>query len=364
MTVFNVFRAMTLAPKHTIIDTNGVLDISSITNRVLVAAGPSDDTFSNTFRCSIENVVEYLEKITPSRDSWCIWNLRGEGIGYNSKALGTKLVYRPIPDHQPPLMELMRSVVAEIDSFLEESPDNLALIHCKEGKGRSGTICCAYLMFEAKRRGIVMDEVEAMRIFTRKRMRDHFGPGVSIRSQVRYLSYWKEYLSLPDKALRDYKYFQDSKRAAFDPHASCITKVTVVNPTPILLATKLKLSTYASTNGGVVPREIFRHSVKLPSVGLSSKYTEILVGIPISASNTDLRISFERHICVTFAWMNLYFETPGHNNRQHLALSGIQPGRMVLEWEQFDGFRGLKCSKFAKLFDRIEINWVFHARRK
>jgi hypothetical protein len=58
------------------------------------------------------------------------------------------------------------------------------VVHCKAGKGRSGTATCSYLMSEE---GWTMDK--ALQRFTERRMRPNMGKGVSIPSQLRWLGY-------------------------------------------------------------------------------------------------------------------------------------------------------------------------------
>lgn len=60
----------------------------------------------------------------------------------------------------------------------------VVVIHCKAGKGRSGTATCAYLISQ---RGWKAED--ALARFTKRRMRPKFGAGVSIPSQLRWISY-------------------------------------------------------------------------------------------------------------------------------------------------------------------------------
>lgn len=60
----------------------------------------------------------------------------------------------------------------------------VVVVHCKAGKGRSGTISCSYLISEE---GWTVKD--ALTRFTERRMRPKFGPGVSIPSQLRWVSY-------------------------------------------------------------------------------------------------------------------------------------------------------------------------------
>lgn len=192
----NLLRAMVSVPKQTCVDSNNLLDLSYITPRIIVAAGPSNDAFLNLFRSPVDTIVEYLDKnyTSGTQTHWHIWNLRGEGPGYDEKFVKGNWTHHPFPDHMPPTIELMDKIVKEIDAFLREDYRNVALIHCKEGKGRSGTICCCYLLYEARLKGVFLSPEEAMETFTNRRMKRYFGDGVSIRCQIRYLHYWKRYL--------------------------------------------------------------------------------------------------------------------------------------------------------------------------
>ena len=58
------------------------------------------------------------------------------------------------------------------------------MVHCKAGKGRSGTSACSYLISEE---GWKIED--ALARFTSRRMRTGFGSGVSIPSQLRWVGY-------------------------------------------------------------------------------------------------------------------------------------------------------------------------------
>ncbi|KAK5658364.1 hypothetical protein OQA88_2340 [Cercophora sp. LCS_1] len=65
-----------------------------------------------------------------------------------------------------------------------EEKKRVVVVHCKAGKGRSGTMACSYLIAECG-----WTPQDALARFTERRMRPKFGAGVSIPSQLRWVSY-------------------------------------------------------------------------------------------------------------------------------------------------------------------------------
>lgn len=66
----------------------------------------------------------------------------------------------------------------------ERNKDRVVVVHCKAGKGRSGTASCSYLIAEEGWKA-----EDALTQFTQRRMRPQFGAGVSIPSQLRWVDY-------------------------------------------------------------------------------------------------------------------------------------------------------------------------------
>lgn len=81
--------------------------------------------------------------------------------------------------------------------------ERVIVVHCKAGKGRSGTMACSYLISECG-----WTPEDAIARFTERRMKPRFGAGVSIPSQLRWISYvdrWtkggKKYVDRPVEVL-------------------------------------------------------------------------------------------------------------------------------------------------------------------
>ena len=72
--------------------------------------------------------------------------------------------------------------------WLFPDPENIIVVNCKAGKGRTGTLICCYLVYS----GRISDPFMAMRYYKMKRFSK--GGGVTQPSQMRYVIYFAEIL--------------------------------------------------------------------------------------------------------------------------------------------------------------------------
>ncbi|KAG2381303.1 hypothetical protein C9374_006292 [Naegleria lovaniensis] len=120
------------------------LDITYITSRIIVMSIPTEDWFIGYFRNDANLVHQFLEDMH-GRDHYMIFNL--SEFRYDKKVFYGNVIDWNFPDHYNPPLDMMMSGCRCIHEWLERDEKNVAVIHCAGGKGRSGTLICAYLLY-------------------------------------------------------------------------------------------------------------------------------------------------------------------------------------------------------------------------
>ena len=77
----------------------------------------------------------------------------------------------PFDDHQVPPFELIFDFCKAVDEWLKLDPLNVVGVHCKAGKGRTGLMICAYLVYI----GECFTAEEALKYFGMIRTQDKKG---------------------------------------------------------------------------------------------------------------------------------------------------------------------------------------------
>ena len=95
----------------------------------------------------------------------------------------------PFDDHNAPPLEMLLKFCQSVNKWLNQSSCNVAAIHCKAGKGRTGMMIAAYLLYS----GECKTAREALAYFGSYRTLNE--SGVTIPSQKRYVYYFERMLN-------------------------------------------------------------------------------------------------------------------------------------------------------------------------
>lgn len=162
------------------------LDLTYVTDRVIAMSFPSSGKQA-LYRNPIREVARFLD--TKHQDHYKVFNLCSEK-GYDSKFFHYRVERIMIDDHNVPSLEDMLRYTACVRDWMSADSRNVIAIHCKGGKGRTGTMVCTWLIdsdqFESAQESL--DYFGERR--TDKSMSSKF-QGVETPSQSRYVGYYE-----------------------------------------------------------------------------------------------------------------------------------------------------------------------------
>uniref|UniRef100_A0A2M4B9X4 Putative clathrin coat dissociation kinase gak/pten/auxilin n=1 Tax=Anopheles marajoara TaxID=58244 RepID=A0A2M4B9X4_9DIPT len=179
----NLLREMVSGQRKRFIEDGYNLDLSYIGDRIIAMGYPADNVEA-IYRNKREDVVRFLKE--KHSDCCKVYNLCSERA-YDATLFQHYAEY-PFKDHNPPDIELINKFCEDVDEFLRRDSRNVVAIHCKAGKGRTGTMICCYLLYSKT----FQTANEALTFYAEKRTKDK--KGVTIPSQRRYVEYYEQLL--------------------------------------------------------------------------------------------------------------------------------------------------------------------------
>ena len=349
-----------------------------MSRKVVVTSGPSSTYPQRAYRNPTDALVKFLDY--KHKTEWAVWEFRAEGTGYPDSEVHGRIRHYPWPDHHPPPFAIIPNIMASMRNWLKDREavklKRVVVVHCKAGKGRSGTIACSYLISEE---GWAVKD--ALARFTERRMRVGFGAGVSIPSQLRYVGYvdrWAkngklyverkvEIVEVQAWNLRDgvkvaIEGYIEEGRKIKTIHVFTKHEQTVVDATSQDLPASPELLSPAS---GTETSSIRSPISPVPSSTTSSSANPAVIYRPksrIIVPTNDINVDLERRNRATYGltmvtsvahvWFNAFFEGLGPENSGNALTSGV----FEIEWDAMDGLKGSK-SKGTRALDRLAVVW-------
>jgi protein-tyrosine phosphatase len=407
------------------------LDLCYVTPFLIATSGPSGTYPQRAYRNPLDQLVKYLDN--KHGEDWCIWEFRAEGTGYPDSEVHGRVQHYPWPDHHPPPFAVVPLVMGGMKKWLNEDthgpPEEMTeegtakgkdtrgkngrvvIVHCKAGKGRSGTMACSYLISEC---GWTAEESLAR--FTERRMRPSFGQGVSIPSQLRWVGYvdrWTrggkkyveqqiEILELHVWGLRDgvkvavEGYIEEGKVIKAFHIFDRKERFVVEGTAPGGASFKDMITDMAGYSGSNSPQSVTNEanvdSSSAARIQAARKRTTMAIANSTASSSSnlnagtpeaggeavmfkpasplivpsgDINIDFERRnkasygltmvTSVAHVWFNPYFE----GNGPELDGKPEQTGLFEIEWDKMDGIKG-SLRKGTRALDRMAVVWKVH----
>ncbi|CAF3676619.1 unnamed protein product [Rotaria sp. Silwood1] len=165
------------------------LDLCCISDRIIAMSFPSKGTDA-FFRNDIVDVSHYLD--LTYGDHYRVYNLCSERY-YNTAYFHNRVERILIDDHNVPRLNDLIRMANSVTAWFEENEKNVIAVHCKGGKGRTGTMISVALL----KTGVCQTAEEALNLFAEGRTDLRHGKqfqGVETPSQTRYVGYYEKIL--------------------------------------------------------------------------------------------------------------------------------------------------------------------------
>jgi len=168
------------------------LDLTYILTNVIAMSFPSKGTKA-LYRNKIDNVAKFFEdKYSDEKNiDYMLYNLCSE-MEYDHRKFHGHVRRFKIDDHNVPTIEQMFELVDDVQQWLHggDGRERVVALHCKGGKGRTGTMICAILI----NKGLFKGAADTLQYFGQRRTDLNVSQqfqGVETYSQIRYVHYFQ-----------------------------------------------------------------------------------------------------------------------------------------------------------------------------
>ena len=160
------------------------LDLTYVTTRIIAMGFPSS-SLEGIYRNNMETVKKFFAKRHPNH--YKVYNLCDDKK-YPPNSFYKQDSFFCFKDHEAPPLNIIRPFCEDAKKFLDEDEQNVVAIHCKAGKGRTGTLICCLLLY------LKFFETAEESLLYYGLMRVGSVKGVTVPSQIRYVHYFESIL--------------------------------------------------------------------------------------------------------------------------------------------------------------------------
>ncbi|XP_063260608.1 tensin-3 isoform X5 [Prinia subflava] len=162
------------------------LDLTYITERIIAVSFPAG--------CSEETYLHNLQEVTQMLkskhgDNYLVLNLSEKR--YDLAKLNPKIMDVGWPDLHAPLLDKVCTICKAMESWLDNDPQHVVVIHCRGGKGRIGVVISSYMHFT----NVSASADQALDRFAMKKFFDDKVSALMQPSQRRYVQFLSGLLS-------------------------------------------------------------------------------------------------------------------------------------------------------------------------
>lgn len=299
--------------------------------------------------------------------------------------------------------------MASMRDWLKDEEDKdgerVVVVHCKAGKGRSGTVACSYLISVE---GWTVED--AMLRFTARRMRSGFGSGISIPSQIRWVGYvdwWtkheKVYIERRIEVLEVHVWgLRDGVKVAVEGYVdegrTIKTFHVFSKEERLVMDDSVQKHDLPATGNSTSEEALPLHESKPQNASIEHTDSHVSnhstfhdpgetvalfrPSAPIILPTSDINIDFERRNKATYGftmvtsvahvWFNAFFEsqnsstsksTPASEQLDEVSTSAPGVGENLpssgvfsIDWDAMDGIKG-SARKGTRALDRLSVVW-------
>ncbi|XP_059540507.1 phosphatidylinositol 3,4,5-trisphosphate 3-phosphatase TPTE2-like isoform X1 [Myotis daubentonii] len=294
------------------------LDLTYVTERIIAMSFPSSGKES-FYRNPIQEVVRFLD--TKHRNHYQVYNLCRER-SYDPKYFHYRVHRIMIDDHNVPSLSEMVEFSKEAQNWMAQDDKNIIVIHCKGGKGRTGTMVCACLIACE----IFTTAEDSLYYFGERRTDKTTSSkfqGVETPSQNRYVGYFEDVKNIYNLTLPPRKILRIKKFVIYSIHGVGKGNGDDLK-VKIIMRQKIVFFCSASKNCRVV-HDIERDRVIIHLCNSPLLYDDVKVQF---LSSSDLPKYYDN--CPFFFWFHTSFI---ENNRLYLSRNELDNPHKPKAWK-------------------------------